>query len=131
MKKLAVILVLFVLAAVWLSAVSITNPIEITGEPKLTGNACKIIWTKDGTMPDNVKITLRNSTSTAEVKLIEDSAPNNGLYLWTIPADIADGKHQVKVMAVTSACEIIQPHASSAFFWITAVLPPKVPAEKK
>jgi len=101
MKKFAGILVLFILMIGLASAatITVTQPTEIQGEPKFTGTSHPITWTKTGTMPDTVKITLRNEASTAEIAVIADPAPNSGTYQWTIPASIADGKYVVRVKA--------------------------------
>jgi hypothetical protein len=108
-KKLGVILVLLFLMGTSLAAVvsaqtiTVTKPYDFPSEPYCTGKTYPITWTKSGTMPDTVKITLRNEASTAEVLVIADPAPNNGTYQWTIPASLADGKYVVRVKAKGAA----------------------------
>lgn len=100
MKRATGILALCILAG-WLGAatITVTKPYDYPSEPYCTGKSYPITWTKAGTMPDMVKITLRNEASTAEVAVIAASAPNNGAYQWTIPGNLADGKYVVRVKA--------------------------------
>jgi hypothetical protein len=101
MKKPLVILVLLAVAAGSLGAatITVTKPYDYPSEPYCTGKSYPITWTKNGTLPDTVRITLRNAASTAEMAVIADPAPNSGSYQWTIPAGLADGKYVVRVKA--------------------------------
>jgi len=101
MQKSLGVLVLFALAAGALCAatITVTKPYDYPSEPYCTGKSYPITWTKSGTMPDTVKITLRNEASTAEIAVIVDPAPNSGSYQWTIPSGLADGKYVVRVKA--------------------------------
>jgi len=101
MNRLAGILALFVLTVGLASAatITVTKPYDYPSEPYCTGKSYPIAWTKNGTMPDTVRITLRNAASTAEIAVIADPAPNSGSYQWTIPTGLADGKYVVRVKA--------------------------------
>jgi Kre9/KNH-like N-terminal Ig-like domain len=92
------------LAAVFLSVVSagaqtimVTKPalneVWIKGQPQ----PYAITWTKTGTMPNTVRISLRNKASTAVVQEIVDGAPNSGNYQWSVPAGIPDGDYHIRV----------------------------------
>lgn len=116
MNKFGAILFLLVVMASVVSAASIavTYPKEISGHAYCTGQPCGVGWTKEGTLPDTVKITLRNKTSTVELMVIAASAPNTGqFYPWTIPADLADGQYVIRVKAIGAAV-----HGDSAAFTI-------------
>lgn len=99
MKKLLGILVLFVLTIGLASAASITVTEPHAGLFWPKGKTATIYWNKEGTLPENVKITLRDENSTAELMVIADPAPNSGSYSWAIPANTANGKYVIRVKA--------------------------------
>jgi len=101
MRKVLLGAILLALAAVAASAatITVTKPYDYPSEPYCTGKSYPITWTKNGTLPDTVRITLRNAASTAEIAVIADPAPNSGAYQWTIPTGLADGKYVVRVKA--------------------------------
>jgi hypothetical protein len=78
---------------------SITVLKPAAGDPWIKSQSFAITWIKSGTMPNSVKITLRNQNSTANVRDIADGVPNSGSYMWQIPADIPDGSYVVRVKA--------------------------------
>lgn len=89
---------LFFLVAGLASAASVTVTKPAAGEIWYKGSPYTITWTKDGTLADTVRITLRNAATLDEVKLIQGGAANTGTYSpWTIPADVADGQYVVRV----------------------------------
>jgi Kre9/KNH-like N-terminal Ig-like domain len=86
------------------SAASITvtkpalNEVWIKGQPQ----PYAITWTKTGSMPSNVRITLRNKASTEVVQEIVDGAPNSGSYMWPIPVSLPDGEYCIRVRVKTT-----------------------------
>jgi hypothetical protein len=100
-----VLLALCVVTAGFVSAqtITVTKPTDFPSEPYCMGKTYPITWTTTGSLPNQVRITLRNATSTAEVALIADPAPNNGTYMWTLPTNLADGKYVVRVKAKGAA----------------------------
>jgi hypothetical protein len=97
MKKSLVSLGLFVWMVAVLTAQTITVTKPAAGETLAKGSSCTIIWTKTGTMGANVRITLRNGSTLAEVLVIADPAPNSGSFSWTVPATVADGSYKIRV----------------------------------
>ena len=61
-----------------------------------------INWTKSGTMPNAVKISLMNAAATMVVKEIVDGAPNSGSFSWTVPNDVPFGDYKVRVLVKTT-----------------------------
>ena len=115
MRKPIGVFALLILTAGLASAATVTVTKPAPGETWVKGKAYAIIWTKDGTMPDLVRISLRDARTLGELRLIQDNVPNTGSYLWTVPADITDGAYRirVKVNDVTVADD-------SDFFYIAA-----------
>jgi hypothetical protein len=97
MKKLMWICVLVLFIAGLSGAASITVTKPALNEPWTKGQSYTITWTKTGSMPNNVRISLRNKTSTAVIQEIVDPAPNTGAYLWLVPTSIPDGEYCVRV----------------------------------
>lgn len=95
--KLLAVPVLLALTAGSLYAASITVTSPTSANSGHNGKPYAITWTKDGDMPDKVRISLRNSVSGAEVISIEETAPNTGTYNWTVPMDVALGEYRVRV----------------------------------
>lgn len=118
MRKPIGVFALLILTAGLASAAMVTVTKPAPGETWVKGKAYAIIWTKDGTMPDLVRISLRDARTLGELRLIQDNVPNTGSYLWTVPADITDGAYRirVKVNDVTVADD-------SDFFYIAASSP--------
>ena len=76
-----------------------------------------ITWTVSGTMNASVKIQLFRGTTL--VQAIVASTPNNGSYLWTIPASLAVGSnYKIKIKTVDNFVT-----AWSGLFTINKVLP--------
>jgi hypothetical protein len=107
------------LCVLTLSAQTIAVTKPAAGDTWTRGQSYTITWTKSGTMPANVRITLRNAASLAEVAVIADPAPNSGSHLWTIPAATADGSYKVRVKAKGANIE-----SDSGAFTIAAAAPP-------
>jgi hypothetical protein len=105
MRKFIGFLALFVLSVMFLGAQTVTVTEPAAGDTWIKGSAYTITWTKSGTMPANVRITLRNAVSLAEVAVIADPAPNSGSYQWTIPTSTADGSYKVRVKAKGSTVQ--------------------------
>jgi hypothetical protein len=118
MKRLFGFLAFFVLSAVFLGAQTITVTKPAIGDTWTKGQSYTITWTKSGTMPANVRITLRNAASTSEVAVIADPAPNSGSYQWTVPASPADGQYVVRVKAKGATVQ-----GDSGVFSVAAVAP--------
>jgi len=92
------------------------------------GTTQAITWTNTGPVSGKVSLFLyQNGNRTT----IASCIGNNGHYSWAIPVATPPGQYQVEVMAVTHQCQITDPHASSAFFWITVPLHPEATIEKK
>jgi Kre9/KNH-like N-terminal Ig-like domain len=97
MKKLVRLFVLVLIIAGSLSAASITVTKPALNELWTKGQSFTITWTKTGSMPNNVRVSLRNKASTAVVQEIVDPAPNTGAYLWLVPTSIPDGEYCIRV----------------------------------
>ena len=85
--------------------ISVTKP--AADETWVKGQSYAIQWTKQGTLPDTVRITLRDSGGTALVQLIANAAPNTGTFSWTVPSTLADGAYRIKVKATDVAIEAL------------------------
>ena len=85
-----------------------------------------VAWTKTGTLPGTVKIDLYDKNSTAVVLPIAGSAPNSGLYSWTIPGDAALGEYRVMVKA--NGADVRD--ASDVFQVVLPGMMPGIPGEK-
>ncbi len=97
MKKLLGIVILASLTVGGLCSQTVTVTKPAGGDAWIKGTPQTITWTKSGSMPNTVRISLRNSATSAEVLLIQDNVSNSGSYLWQIPASIADGPYKVRV----------------------------------
>jgi len=93
-------LALFV-AAAGAQTITVTKP--AAGETVVKGTGYTIMWTKTGTMGANVRITLRNAATLAEVQVIADPAPNTGSFAWQMPGDIPDGSYKIRVKVKNEA----------------------------
>jgi hypothetical protein len=60
--------------------------------------AYAITWTKTGSMPNAVQISLMDKNSTSVVREIVDGAQNGGSWPWTPPADLPFGQYRVRVL---------------------------------
>lgn len=127
MKDLIRFLVLPVLTVGVLSAASITVTKPALNEPWDKGQSHTIIWTKNGDMPDKVRITLRNATTLAEVAVIVDPAPNTGSYQWLVPASTADGQYRIRVKVKNVAVQ----DDSKTFSIIASQQPLQAPLKTK
>jgi hypothetical protein len=118
MKKLMGILALcvFTAGAVYAQTVTVTKP--SAGETWVKGTTYTITWTKNGTMPNLVRLSLRDPNTLAELNLIQDNVSNTGSYQWAIPASIADGQYRVRVKVKDAAVQ-----DDSDVFNISAVAP--------
>jgi hypothetical protein len=124
MKKLFCVLFFVVLAVGLARAASITVSKPAANETWYTSHSYSILWTKSGTMPDTVRITLRSGGS--EAKLIADPAPNSGTYQWTVPTDVNPGSYKIRVKAIGAAI-----HGDSELFNIIKLTAAPLPGEKK
>jgi len=118
-------IVLLGLAAV-ASAQTITVTKPAAGETVAKGTGTTIMWTKTGTMGANVRITLRNAATLAEIQAIVDPAPNTGSFGWQVPSNTPDGSYKIRVKVKNEAVS-----GDSGAFTIKSgpiVISPRVPA---
>jgi hypothetical protein len=122
MKKTLLCLFLssFLAGMAMAASVEVTNPTG--GITWVKGLTYLITWTKTGDMPANVKITLRNQNSTAEVLEIANPAPNSGSYSWQVPASVPNGSYHIRVKVKNVAVQ-----DDSDLFHIGALPPPPPP----
>lgn len=100
MKRTVLACSLILIAAGALSAQAITVNQPSHGDIWVKGKPGGIVWTSTGSLPNQVRISLRNAASTAEVLVIADPAPNTSPYtLWTPPASVPDGTYVIRVKA--------------------------------
>jgi hypothetical protein len=85
-----------------------------------------IIWTKAGSMPNAVKISLVDKNSASVVKEIVDGAQNSGSWPWTPPADIPFDQYRVRVLVKNTDIK----DDSDTFSVAVVNLPPGVTAAK-
>jgi len=112
------ILLALVAAAAGAQTITVTKPAG--GETVVKGKNYTIVWTKSGTMGANVRITLRNAATLAEVLVVADPAPNIDSYAWPVPANIPDGSYKVRVKVKNELT-----FDDSDAFTIAAVVPPR------
>lgn len=105
MRKFLVVVLSLGLLATLAVAQSITVIKPGAGQTVLKAETCHILWTKNGTMPDLVRISLRNSQTLAEVLLIKDNAANSGSYDWVVPNTIPDGNYVIRVKVKDAAIQ--------------------------
>jgi len=84
---------------------SLNVTIPSSGTSWSTGKTYMIMWTKWGSMSDQVKIRLFNGSGTVKVMDIVNSAPNNGQFKWTIPSGLATAQYTIRVKVVGDAVE--------------------------
>ena len=97
-KKLALfVLIIFGTSTGILLGQSITVTKPANGETWNQSQNCTITWTKSGTMPDTVKITLREPNAPTVVLTIADGVPNSGSCQWLVPASVAPGQYKIRV----------------------------------
>lgn len=98
MRKRWIFLLLVFISCSMIFSQTITVDDPKAGVTWCKGNAYVIRWTKSGTMPDQVRIWLRNSASTQTVLVISDQTDNDGQHPWTVPASLADGSYRIRVV---------------------------------
>ncbi len=101
MKRYGVVCLAVLIAAAALSAQTITVKQPSPGDIWIKGEMATIFWTHSGTLPANVRISLRNADSTVEVLVIAETAPNMGASFgpWVPPASLPDGSYVIRVKA--------------------------------
>jgi hypothetical protein len=107
-------------------AASITVTKPASGDSWNRSASHLITWTKTGSMPNLVKISLMDQNSVAVVREIADNQPNSGSYSWTIPADIAFGSYRVRVAVKTTT---IKDDSATFKIGMMAMKPPAKKAE--
>ena len=100
MKKKVVFLffifMLIGLGLVYSQTITVTNP--AAGIVWCKGQSYNITWTKTGTMPNFVKIWLRNPASTQTILEISAKTDNDGSFSWPVPGTIANGNYRIRVV---------------------------------
>jgi hypothetical protein len=104
-KKALFLCTLFVICAAFVGAQTVTVTKPAAGQTVLKEEICHILWTKNGTMPGLVRISLRNSQTLAEVLLIADNAANSGSFDWLVPKSIPDGTYVIRVKVKDAAVQ--------------------------
>jgi hypothetical protein len=61
-----------------------------------------ITWSKAGSMPNKVKISLMDKDSVSIVREIADNVDNSGSCPWLVPADVAFGDYRIRVLVKTT-----------------------------
>jgi hypothetical protein len=102
MRRAIFILLVFGMGAGTVLGQSITVTKPANGETWVQGQTCAITWTKSGTMPALVKISLKEANSPTIVLEIVDGAPNSGSYSWLLPASVAPGQYKIRVKVKNS-----------------------------
>jgi hypothetical protein len=98
-KKAAFLSFMFMLIGLGLihsQTITVTNP--TAGKVWCKGQSYDITWTKTGTMPNFVKIWLRNPASTQTILEISAQTENDGSFSWPVPASIANGNYRIRVV---------------------------------
>ena len=77
-------------------------PVLAVTAPRRTDRWCRgqeyrVTWTAGGVSAPAVRIALRQGDR--EIQVLDDDAPNNGTFLWPIPASLAPGSYAVRVAA--------------------------------
>jgi hypothetical protein len=81
-------------------SITVTKPAN--GETWVQGQTYSITWTKSGTMPALVKISLKEANSPTIVLEIADGLPNSGSYSWSVPTVITPGSYKIRVKVKNS-----------------------------
>jgi uncharacterized Zn finger protein len=81
--------------------ITVTKP--AAGDKWHRGDPGLVTWTKSGTMPNTVKISLMDKNSINMVREIVDGAQNSGSYSWTVPNDVPFGDYRVRVLVKTTS----------------------------
>jgi hypothetical protein len=82
------------------ATVTVTKP--ASGDKWNRDKPYTIAWTKTGTQPNSVKISLMDQNSVSVVREIVDGAANTGSFPWTVPADVPFGEYHVRVLVKTT-----------------------------
>lgn len=77
------------------ASIVVTNP--HSGDTWTKGQTYTIIWTKNGSMDSQVKITLYKPDHTTLQTIIAKPTANDGSYDWAIPISIPEGQYIVRV----------------------------------
>jgi hypothetical protein len=103
MKKKVVFLffILIGLGLVYSQTITVTNP--TAGKVWCKGQPYTITWTRTGTMPNLVKIWLRNPASTQTILEISAQTENDGSFSWPVPGTIANGNYRIRVVTGAGA----------------------------
>jgi hypothetical protein len=83
--------------AVETPTIVVTKP--AAGETWVKNSTHNVTWTKSGSLPTTVAISLLNKTGTSLVRSLAANAPNSGSFTWTIPSDIAANDYRIRVRA--------------------------------
>jgi hypothetical protein len=100
MRKIAWIILCVVLCSglVFSQSISVTNP--TANKSWIKGRSYTIVWTKSGSMPNQVRIALVNEAANDIVHDIAIDTPNDGSYVWPIPmVAFPNGRYKIAVRA--------------------------------
>jgi len=98
-RKLVGRMVLVILTAGFLHAetITFTNPGPLTRFLWKNDTIEEITWKADFPLTGNVRIELRNESSTTTVLTIVPHAPNSGYFRWHIPANLATERRRFRI----------------------------------
>jgi hypothetical protein len=99
MKKSSLLFLFLVVLSVLSYSQTITVEKPETGDEWEKQRTYGIVWKSSGTLPDWVKIWLRNKASTRTLHVISSKTENDGLYAWKVPASVAEGDYVIRVKA--------------------------------
>jgi hypothetical protein len=103
MRRAAMIIVSLGFLAKLAAAQSIVVVKPAAGQTVLKEETCHIVWTKNGTMPNLVRISLRTPQSL--FMAIADNVPNTGNYDWVVPKTVPDGTYVIRVKVKDAAVQ--------------------------
>lgn len=97
-------------------------PVLAVTSPRRTDRWCRgqeypVTWTAGGVSAPAVRITLRQGDR--EISVLNDGAPNNGIFRWPIPTSLAPGSYIVRV----AAPDLSRHDDSEAFEMVSCALP--------
>ena len=101
-KRFGLLMIILGVTTAFLRGQTITVTKPANGDTWSQAQTYAITWTKSGSMPATVKISLKESNSPTIVLEIADGVPNSGSYSWLVPASVAPGQYKVRVKVKNS-----------------------------